>query len=72
MLNESQICAPLLMYEDLSAMLAIVNAIPDGICLANFPSHCDGADCWCRPQITFAVDLLVVTHKDLSKGEFDC
>jgi len=72
MFNKGEICTGLLMYEDLAAMLTIINAIPDGIHLANFPNHCDGTECWCRPQVVFQVDKIVVSHKDLIKGEFDC
>jgi len=32
----------------------------------------EGAECWCRPQVTFAGESLIVTHKDLNRGEFDC
>jgi hypothetical protein len=57
--------------EDLSEMLAIVNAIPDGVRLVDFPGHMEGADCWCRPKLSFSADLMIVSHKDLSRGDFD-
>jgi hypothetical protein len=57
--------------EDISEMLDIVSAIPDGMSLASFPSHCEGADCWCRPRVTFSADVMIVSHKDLSRGDFD-
>ena len=57
--------------EDVSEMLAIVSAIPDGISLASFPSHAEGPECWCRPKVTFSADMMIVRHKDLSQGDFD-
>jgi hypothetical protein len=68
---EFKVCAPWLAYEDPAEMLAIVSAIPDGIRLANFPGHTEGVDCWCRPTVTFEVDVMIVNHKDLSRGDFD-
>lgn len=59
-------------HEDLADMLDIVSAIPDGMSLASFPSHCEGPDCWCRPRVTFSADVMIVSHKDLSRGDFDC
>jgi hypothetical protein len=59
------------LHEELSEMLAIVSAIPDGISLASFPSHVEGPDCWCRPKVTFSADAMIVSHKDLSQGDFD-
>ena len=64
-------CKQLLLNEDLMEMVAIVRAIPDGIRLAHFPSHFKGTECWCRPQIIFAVGSIVINHKYLAKGEFD-
>jgi hypothetical protein len=61
-----------MLCDDLSSMLAIMGAIPDGLCLGNFPLHLEGSDCWCRPQVTFMAGTLIVTHKDLDHGEFDC
>lgn len=58
-------------YEDLEAMLAVVAAIPDGIRLSEFPTHCEGAECWCRPQVVVALGEIVVYHKNLDRGEFD-
>ena len=57
--------------EDLSEMLAIVGAIPDGIRLVNFPNHVDGSECWCRPRLSFTADMIIVDHKDLARGDFD-
>lgn len=59
------------MSVDLSEMLAIVNAIPDGVRLFDFPGHMEGADCWCRPKLSFTADVTIVSHKDLSRGDFD-
>ena len=58
-------------YHDVSAMLAVVDAIPDGMRLAEFPSHFEGAECWCRPRIAFVPGEIVVHHKNLAIGEFD-
>ncbi len=52
-------------------MRSVVDAIPDGIRLAEFPSHCTGAGCWCRPYVSFVVGAIIVRHKDLDNGEFD-
>ena len=70
--SESKICVSPLSVDDREEMLAIVSAIPDGIRLAQFPSHSEGIDCWCRPRITFSLDTMIVSHKDLSQGDFDC
>ena len=68
---ESKTTTPWPVHEDLSEMLDIVSAIPDGMSLASFPSHSEGADCWCRPRVSFSADVMVVSHKDLSRGDFD-
>ncbi|HEY7098604.1 MAG TPA: hypothetical protein VH437_17890 [Terriglobales bacterium] len=72
MSHEPKRCLQSLELEDLSASLEIVNGIPDGIRLTNFPGHCAGAECWCRPQVTFSGNAIVVQHKDLNNGDFDC
>jgi hypothetical protein len=61
-----------LLHDELSRMLSVISSIPDGMRLFDFPRHVEGPDCWCRPQIDFAGETLIVTHKDLNKGEFDC
>ena len=53
-------------------MLALHRAIPDGIRLAYFPSHCEGAECWCRPRVVLEIAAIRVHHKDLLNGDFDC
>lgn len=58
-------------HEELSAMLDVLDAIPDGIQWAYFPSHCEGAECWCRPRIDVVIGEILVHHKNLAKGEFD-
>jgi hypothetical protein len=58
--------------EDLSLMLATISAIPDGIRLANFPSHRDSAECWCRPQVALKEGIVIINHKNLHDGDFDC
>ena len=63
--------SPWLVCADLSEMLALIDAIPDGMHLANFPNHMEGVECWCRPRVSFEVDELIVDHKDLSRGDFD-
>jgi hypothetical protein len=70
MFNEPQLCE-LPQYEDLSAMLAVVAAIPDGMRLADFPTHCEGPECWCRPWVVVLLGEIIVHHKNLDKGEFD-
>jgi len=50
----------------------IIEAIPEGIQLYKFPSHCDGSLCWCRPRVVFTAGKILLEHKDLLKGEFDC
>jgi len=72
MTDEITICDDPLIYEDLSTMLAVVRAIPDGIRLATFPSHCEGAECWCRPRVVVEVATIRIDHKDLLNGDFDC
>jgi hypothetical protein len=70
--DPAEIWTPRLLDEDLSVALAAVDAIPDGIRLADFPSHHVGPTCWCRPHVLFLIDRMVVRHKDLPGGEFDC
>jgi len=60
-----------LVGEDLRQILAIVGAIPEGIRLAEFPVHSDGAECWCRPRIAYVPGEIFVDHKNLENGEFD-
>jgi hypothetical protein len=69
---EPELFTRAMLYDELSSVLAIICAIPDDLRLWSFPSHLEGPDCWCRPQVTFTVDALIVNHKDLNKGEFDC
>lgn len=57
--------------EDLSEIIDVLNAIPDGVRLADFPGHGSGAECWCRPRIDSALGQILVHHKNLAKGEFD-
>ena len=61
-----------MLCDELSSILTVLGAIPDGLCLWNFPRHLEGAECWCRPQVSFMAGTLIVTHKDLDHGEFDC
>lgn len=58
--------------EHTSLVLAEIGSIPDGIHLLDFPSHYEGADCWCRPVVNATDTTVLVTHKDLRRGEFDC
>ena len=55
----------------LSSMRDAVDAIPDGIRLAEFPVHGVGAQCWCRPYVSFVPGAIIVRHKNLDRGEFD-
>ena len=57
--------------EYLSSVLAEIDSIPDGMHLLEFPSHYEGADCWCRPQVSATDAVPVVNHRDLRNGEFD-
>jgi hypothetical protein len=68
---ELEVATRSMLYDDLSSMLAVVGAIPDGLSLFNFPGHWEGTDCWCRPHVTVIGDSIIVSHKDLEKGEFD-
>lgn len=52
-------------------MRAEVEAIPDGVRLAEFPTHCVGAQCWCRPYVSLVPGAIIVRHKNLDRGEFD-
>ena len=58
--------------EYLTEQISIVQAIPEGMQLTNFPNHCDGPSCWCRPRIVADAVEMRVHHKDLLNGEFDC
>jgi len=69
--NELKVVTQSVMYDDVSSMLAVLGAIPDGLSLFNFPGHWEGTDCWCRPHVTVLGDSVIVSHKDLEKGEFD-
>ena len=57
--------------DEVSSILSVVQTIPDGVRLAVFPSHWEGADCWCRPHVDFVLGEFVVHHKNLAIGEFD-
>jgi len=57
--------------EELSTMLDILDAIPDGMHLADFPGHCESAECWCRPQVDVVLGKILVHHKNLAEGQFD-
>jgi len=54
---------------ELSTLLEVLYTIPDGTRLADFPSHYEGADCWCRPRVD--VVLGMIHHKNLAEGQFD-
>jgi hypothetical protein len=69
---EPALFAGTMVPDELSSTLAVISAIPDGLSLRNFPYHLDAADCWCRPEVTLVADTLILNHKDLDKGEFDC
>lgn len=56
---------------DTEEEVAIVRAIPDGICLAFYPTHDDGPSCWCHPRAVWGAVGETLVHKDLQKGEFD-
>jgi hypothetical protein len=57
--------------EEMQATLAALKMVPDFMRLGNFPDHCSGPVCWCRPRIVIGVQGFVVFHKDLANGEFD-
>ena len=54
------------------ASIATLREIHDGMLLAYFPSHYDSPHCWCRPRVTVCVSEILIQHKDLANGEFDC
>lgn len=58
--------------EQLAGVIEIIEAIPDGAQLPTFPNHGEGPLCWCRPRIIFSAGAIVIEHKDLFSGEFDC
>jgi len=51
--------------------LEIIHAIPDGIRLANYPSHDETSFCWCHPRPRWGHHGMLLAHKDLTSGEFD-
>lgn len=57
--------------DDTAEEIAIVRAIPDGICLAYYPTHDDSPSCWCHPRSAWGLSGEILVHKDLQKGEFD-
>jgi hypothetical protein len=58
--------------EQFSAILAMIHTIPEGMTLASFPEHWEGPSCWCRPKIVCCRGEILVRHRDLQNGEFDC
>jgi len=58
-------------HEQMQAVLAALEAVPDFVRLGNFPEHCSGPICWCRPRILIGIQGFAVLHKDLTNGEFD-
>jgi hypothetical protein len=69
--TDCQLCALPPLDEDLSVVLAVVDAIPEGMRVTEFPAHCRGPECWCRPRIAYALGQILVSHKNLANGEFD-
>jgi len=59
-------------HEQMQAVLAALQSVPDFVRLGNFPEHCSGPVCWCRPHIVVGIQGFAVLHKDLTNGEFDC
>ena len=57
--------------EQMQATLDALKMVPDFVRLGNFPDHCSGPVCWCRPRIVVGIQGFAVVHKDLSNGEFD-
>jgi hypothetical protein len=57
--------------EELENILAALKTVPDFVRLSNFPDHCAGPICWCRPRVVLGSYGLSVHHKNLSNGEFD-
>lgn len=58
--------------EYLADQIEIIEAIPEGMRLDTFPTHGDGPLCWCRPRIIFSAGQILLEHKNLLNGEFDC
>jgi hypothetical protein len=71
MSNDLQLGLLLPLDRDSGEMLAVVDAIPEGVRLAEFPVHSIGAVCWCRPSIEYVPGEIRVNHKNLANGEFD-
>jgi hypothetical protein len=57
--------------EYIADQLEIIHAIPDGILLANYPSHDETSLCWCHPRPMWGYRGTLLAHKDLTSGEFD-
>lgn len=57
--------------EETTSLLDVLDAIPDGSRLADFPGHYEGADCWCRPRVDVVLGMILVHHKNLAEGQFD-
>ena len=57
--------------EQMQATLDALRMVPEFVRLGNFPDHCLGPVCWCRPRIVVGIQGFAVVHKDLTNGEFD-
>ena len=59
-------------HEQMQAVLTALKMVPNFVRLGNFPDHCSGPVCWCRPRVVFGIQGFAIFHKDLVNGEFDC
>lgn len=57
--------------QELDKFLSTLQSLPDFVRLTNFPDHCFGPVCWCRPDVISGAFGFIVRHKNLSIGEFD-
>jgi hypothetical protein len=69
---------PIEIYKNSTALgdyvaeqVEIIRAIPDGIRLANYPTHDETPACWCHPRLVWSVGGALLSHKNLHQGEFD-
>jgi hypothetical protein len=59
------------LLDYVAEQLEVISAIPEGLRLAQYPTHDDDPSCWCHPRLVWSIGGVVLEHKDLHNGEFD-
>ena len=71
MLLEIQHTTSAALQEYVAEQVDIIRAIPEGLRLAEYPTHDDTSSCWCHPRLVWSASGFALAHKDLDHGEFE-